>query len=256
MKRVAIVQSSYIPWKGYFSLIQLADAFILYDDVQYTRRDWRNRNQIKTPAGTSWLTIPVTVRGRREQRVRDVQTRDGDWARKHWLTLQQFYARADYFDTLRDVFGGLYERCREERQLSRINFLFIKTLRDLLGIETPLSWSMDYLLEEGRSQRLVGLCRQVGATEYLTGPMARSYLDETLFTKAGIRVRWMDYSGYPEYPQLFTPPFIHEVSAIDLLMNLGPRAAGDYLADFKRDIEARFARDTSAEQQPYGIARS
>jgi hypothetical protein len=99
----------------------------------------------------------------------------------------------------------------------------------MLGIKTRITWSMDYDLVEGRTERLVHLCRQTGAAEYLSGPTAKSYLDEALFAVEGIRVCWMDYSGYPTYNQLCSPPFIHEVSILDLIMNEGPEGARKYM---------------------------
>jgi hypothetical protein len=227
-KRVAIVQSNYIPWKGYFDLIRLADHFILYDDVQYTRRDWRNRNRIKTPEGLLWLTIPVQVKGRYEQLIKDTAISDPAWNRRHWKTIAHAYARARCFQAYRPWLEDLYLGC-EERLLSRINYRFLRAVCDLLSIDTTLSWSMDYGLEgREKTERLISLCKRVGATEYISGPAARVYLDETLFAQEGIMVRWMDYSGYPVYTQLY-PPFEHHVSIIDLILNEGPDAA-TYLA--------------------------
>lgn len=223
MKRVAIVQSNYIPWKGYFDLIRLCDEFILYDDVQYTRRDWRNRNRIKSPTGLQWLTIPVEVTGKYHQRIRDTRISDPDWGRKHWTTLTHNYAKAPFFGYYRDVFEPLYLSTREPF-LSEVNRLFIAAIARILGVQTLLCWSSDYPLVEGRSERLVQLCVESGATVYLSGPAAKGYLDEALFTEAGIGVEWMDYSGYPEYPQLFGG-FQHGVTILDLLFNTGPNAA-------------------------------
>jgi hypothetical protein len=232
-KRVAIVQSCYIPWKGYFDLINGVDEFILYDDLQYTKRDWRNRNRIKTPNGTAWLTIPVKMKGRYHQEIRDVVVSDRKWADRHWKTLCLNYARAPYFETTRSVFHDLYKECGEETHLSRINFRFLRAVVDRLGIDTRITWSTDYgPAVEGRTERLVHLCSQAGASEYLSGPAARAYLDESLFQEQGIRVCWMDYGGYPEYDQLFSPPFIHEVSIIDLILNEGPEGAKACMLSF------------------------
>jgi hypothetical protein len=231
-KRIAIVQSSYIPWKGYFDLINQVDEFILYDDLQYTRRDWRNRNRIKTPNGPAWLTIPVKAKGRYYQKIRDTVVHDRNWSSRHWKAICLSYSRARYFEATRHVFQGLYEECRVETHLGRINFRFLRAISDMLGIRTRITWSMDYELVGGRTERLVHLCRQAGASEYLSGPAAKAYLDEALFSGEGIRVRWMDYSGYPEYAQLFCPPFIHEVSIIDLILNEGPEEARTYMLSF------------------------
>lgn len=220
---MAIVQSSYIPWKGYFELIRRADHFILYDDAQFTRRDWRSRNRIKTKDGPQWLSIPVEVSGRQTQRVRDTRIADPSWARRHWQRIRSAYARADHFAAYRDAIEDVYGRATSP-WLSEINRQFIDAICACVGIATPLSWSSDYSLATGTSERLLDLCRQQGAAAYLSGPRARAYLDLSLFAEAGIEVRFIDYSGYPEYPQLY-PPFEHAVSALDLIFNTGPDAA-------------------------------
>lgn len=217
---MAIVQSNYIPWKGYFDMIAAVDEFILYDDVQYTRRDWRNRNLIKSPAGLHWLTIPVEVKGKYHQRVRDVVVSDVSWPRTHWRALMHNYARAEHFRRLAPLVERWYAAAGELKQLTEVNELFLRSICDVLGIGTRITRSSDYTLTEGRSERLLDLCAQAGATTYLSGPMARSYLDESLFEAAGVSVRWMSYEGYPEYPQL-NPPFEHGVSVLDLLFNTG-----------------------------------
>jgi len=232
-KRIAVVQSSYIPWKGYFDLINKVDEFILYDDLQYTRRDWRNRNRIKTPGGASWLTIPVKVKGRYHQKIRDVVVSDPRWSESHWKGISLNYSRAPYFEAMGPLLHDLYRECRDEKHLSAINYKFLEGICHILGFETRISWSMDYDLVEGRNERLVDLCRQAGASEYLSGPSAKTYLDEALFTTQGVRVCWMDYRGYREYRQLFCPPFIHEVSIIDLIMNEGPEGAKQYMLSFR-----------------------
>jgi hypothetical protein len=222
VKRVAIVQSCYIPWKGYFDVINSVDEFILYDDRQYTRRDWRNRNRIKTPQGPRWLTIPVKVRGRYHQRIDETEVSDPRWPVAHWHTLEQNYARAAYFDEYRDTLEQLYVET-EERRLSAVNRRFLDALCALLGISTPLVPSTEYEVEGDRTERLVALCQAAGATHYLTGPSARDYLDERLFDSAGIALEYADYTGYPEYQQLF-PPFDHEVTLLDLILSTGPEA--------------------------------
>src|SRR5499427_8327480 len=169
MKRVAILQSSYIPWKGYFDLMRQVDEFILYDDAQFTKRDWRNRNQTKTKDGLLWLTIPVQVKGHFTQAIKDVAISDMGWAEKHFKTIAAAYARAPYFRTYRDVIEDLYRGSTVTR-LSDANRRFIDAFAALLGIRATISWSMDYELPEGRVERLVALCRQARATAYLSGP--------------------------------------------------------------------------------------
>ncbi|HEY2799101.1 MAG TPA: WbqC family protein [Chthoniobacterales bacterium] len=221
-KSVAIVQSNYIPWRGYFDLINSVDEFILYDDAQYTIRDWRNRNIIKTPQGPKWLTIAVEVKGRYHQKIKDTVINDSDWARKHWATIVHSYSRAPHFSTYRELFENLYLGS-EEKMLSSINHRFLQALCQVLGISTPLTWSMNYQLVGDKTERLVSLCRQAGATSYLSGPAAKAYLEEALFQNEGISVSYMDYSGYPDYAQLH-PPFEPRVSVIDLIFNEGPNA--------------------------------
>jgi len=220
-RRIAIVQSSYIPWKGYFDLIRSVDAFLLLDNVQFTRRDWRSRNRIKTRHGTAWLSIPVLTRGRYTQLIQDTTTSDPGWGRRHWQTIQANYAKAPYFDRYADRLSALY--AESSTRLSEINHAFITAICDSLGITTPITWSSAFETRDTPTERLIDLCRAVGGTEYLSGPSARDYLDVAAFEDAGIAVQFADYSGYPEYPQPYGP-FEHYVSVLDLLFCTGPRA--------------------------------
>lgn len=222
MKKIAITQSNYIPWKGYFDTILNVDEFVLYDDVQYTRRDWRNRNQIKTGQGLFWLTIPVEVKGKYFQSINETVVSEPSWNIKHWKTLQANYAKAPFFEQYKDFFEALYLECNETH-LSKINHRFLTAICNLLEIKTKISWSSDYDLVGDKTERLLNICLQSKATDYYSGPAAKSYLDESLFTKNGVSVHWCDYSNYSEYPQLF-PPFEHAVSVIDLIFNTGPSA--------------------------------
>jgi len=226
VKSIAIVQSNYIPWKGYFDLIAAVDEFVLYDDMQYTRRDWRNRNRIKTSGGLQWLTIPVQVKGQYEAPIRSIQVDGNQWAVKHWKSLEQHYKRASHFDEVADWLAPLYLN-QSLNYLSEINRLFLTSVCQYLGIETAITNSWDYAATAGKSERLASICEQAGASSYLSGPAARGYLDEGLFEDKGIHVRWFDYSNYPEYPQLWGD-FEHSVSIVDLLFNCGP-SARDFL---------------------------
>tara|TARA_B100001013_G_scaffold343790_1_gene272309 strand:- start:1108 stop:1857 length:750 start_codon:yes stop_codon:yes gene_type:complete len=219
-KTLVIVQSNYIPWKGYFDLINLADHLILYDDVQFTKNDWRNRNVIKTFNGPHWLTIPVTHKF--GQKIKDTEICFPGWAQKHWKTIAQSYSKAPCFNRYKEVFETLYLNT-DETFLSEVNRQYISAICDILGIETECSWSMDYELPEGKTERLLELCRKLGAADYLSGPAAKTYIDANLFVEAGIKLRFMSYDGYPEYRQLF-PPFQHAVSIIDLILNEGADA--------------------------------
>ena len=220
MKRVAIVQSNYIPWKGYFDLINRVDEFILYDDMQYTRRDWRNRNKIKTPDGTAWLTIPVEVKGKYLQKINETRINDKNWCRKHWQTLVAYYSKASCFKLYKDLFEELYLTCNEE-YLSRINYRFILAINEILGITTSIRWSGEFTLSEGKTEKIIGICKDTNAGIYLSGPAAKEYFDEEIAERENIKVEWMDYSGYPAYSQLY-PPFTHNVTVLDLIFNQGP----------------------------------
>ncbi len=220
-KRVAIVQSNYIPWKGYFDLIAAVDEFILYDDVQYTRRDWRNRNKIKTIDGDQWLTIPVKVKGKYEQTIRDTEV-DGDaWQKNHWKTLMHHYRKAAHFDEVADVIEPLY--LARYTHLSQVNRAFMVAICNYLGVRTVIRDSADYQLMEGKTERLANLCVQAGGTEYISGPSAKSYIEPSVFDAAGVTLSWFEYDGYPPYPQL-AGEFLHGVTILDLLFNCGKDA--------------------------------
>ena len=223
MKKIAILQSNYIPWKGYFDIINKVDEFILYDDMQYTRRDWRNRNKIITPNGLLWLSIPVDSKGKFYQRINDTKVVDHCWVDSHWKSIQYNYAKAEFFDMYSERVKAVYDACREEDYLSKINYRFIKEICDILEINTKITWSSDYKLVDGKTERLVGLVQSAGGQYYLSGPAAKDYIKEEIFKEANISLEWMDYSGYPEYPQL-SDSFEHGVSILDLIFNVGPES--------------------------------
>lgn len=219
VKKVAIVQSNYIPWKGYFDLIAAVDEFILYDDMQYTRRDWRNRNQIKTPQGAQWLTVPVKVKGKYHQTIRETEIDGTEWAASHWRSLSQNYRRAPHFDAVAGWLEPLYLQATYTH-LSQLNRALLQAICAHLGIRTVISDSSDYGLAEGKSARLAELCLQAKGTTYVSGPAARDYLEEPVFAERGLKVSWFNYNGYPDYPQLWGE-FTHGVSILDLLFNCG-----------------------------------
>lgn len=221
MTSIAILQSNYLPWKGYFDLIASVDTFVVYDIVQYTKNDWRNRNRIKTPAGSRWLTVPVKHLGL-GQPINEVEVADRDILGKHWMTISQNYRKAPAFREMRAQVEPLFDRTAPEL-LTDLNVELLGSFAGLLGIDTPIVRSEAFTVGEDRNQRLVEICQQAGADRYLSGPAARSYLDESLFAAEGIEVAWMDYAGYPEYEQPH-PPFDHFVSVVDLVLSAGARA--------------------------------
>lgn len=231
MKKVAILQSNYIPWKGYFDLIAAVDEFILYDDMQYTRRDWRNRNLIKTPQGAQWITVPVLVKGKYHQKIRDTEIDGEDWAHAHWKALVQNYKRSPHFETIAAWLEPVY-LSEQFTHISELNRRLIEQICEFLGITTKITNSWDYTLAEGKTERLAELCRQAGAKEYISGPAAKDYVDELMFTNLDIKLTWFDYVGYPKYPQQWGE-FIHGVTILDLLFNCGAESA-QYMRYLKR----------------------
>ncbi|MFO1348957.1 MAG: WbqC family protein [Pseudomonadales bacterium] len=219
MKKVAILQSNYIPWKGYFDIIAAADEFILFDDMQYTRRDWRNRNRIKTPQGIQWITVPVKAKGKYHQKIRDTEIDGKEWLATHWKTLSQNYCRAPHFAEIAAWLEPIYTN-QTFSHLSHLNRHLIEAICKYLNINTTLTNSWDYQLSDGKTERLVSLCQQAKGTEYLSGSTAKNYIEEEKFSDAKIKITWVNYSGYPEYRQLWGG-FTHEVTILDLLFNCG-----------------------------------
>lgn len=229
MKRVAVLQSNYIPWKGYFDIMASVDEFIVYDEVQYTKNDWRNRNIIRTPSGPLWLTIPVRHTGRFGQAIDETLVSDHVWPKKHWQSLVTYYSKTPFFEAVGPVLKETYDFCRHIEFLSQVNLEFIQLVAGWLGITTRITSSRGYPGQGGRNERLLNLCLLAGATHYLSGPAARGYLDEDLFKRSGITVSWMDYSDYPDYPQLYPLPFSHNVSVLDLILCVGTTNAPRYM---------------------------
>jgi hypothetical protein len=225
--RICIIQSNYIPWKGFFDLIGRCDEYVIFDRVQYARRHWHNRNRIKTANGVQWLTIPVVSRGRFEQPIDEVEiekTGAGKhWAEKHWRALELAYRRAPFFETLAPDAKRLYELAEKQTRLTEVNEIFLRGIAGLLGLKTRFTRDTAYPSSRAKTGRLLDIAKAAGADHYLSGPSARDYLDEAMFRAAGIATEWMSYDGYPEYPQAHGG-FEHAVTVLDLLFNTGPEA--------------------------------
>jgi hypothetical protein len=220
--KVAIIQSNYLPWKGYFDIIHDVDLFVFLDDVQYTTRDWRNRNLIKTAQGPLWLTVPVAA-GARDLAIDQVELAGADWAANHWKSLAHHYGAAPHFKRYRELLEHVYLE-RRWSHLSQLNqFLVAKLAQEGLGIQTRFQDARALGAEGKQQARLLDILAKVGATSYLSGPAARAYIDPAGFAAAGIALEYMDYEGYPAYPQ-FHPPFTHGVTVLDLLFQVGPAA--------------------------------
>jgi hypothetical protein len=220
MKRIAIIQSAYIPWRGFFDLIARCDEYVIFDTVQFAKRHWHNRNKLVTPNGPVWLTIPVATKSKFEQAIDEVSFSE-PWADKHWRSFVANYARAPFFAELGPQFEQLYRLAGEKSLLTETNEIFLRGISRILGISTAITRDRGYEPQGARSERLLDICRKAGATHYLSGPSARSYLDESLFADAGIKVEWMEYPAYPPYPQVWGE-FEPAVSVLDMLFNAGP----------------------------------
>jgi WbqC-like protein family len=223
-KRVAIVQSNYIPWKGYFDLMGLSDEIILFDSVQYTKKNWRNRNRIKTKDGLKWISIPVRFHNSNPQPINQIKTANDLWRKKHWKSIQTNYSKAPYFREYSHIIKSLYLDSNEN-SLSKINYNFISAINEILGIKTKISFDTDYgyIHQKGQISSIIQLIISAKANIFLNGPTAKNYMDESKFKPFNIDLIWMDYGGYGEYNQLFQP-FNHFVSILDLIFNTGPSA--------------------------------
>lgn len=222
--KCVIVQPCYIPWRGYFHLVQKADVFVFYDDVQYDKRGWRNRNRIKTRDGSRWLTIPVLNKGTQTNQTLIKQIRvnwDQPWNDIHWRTLHHAYGKAPYFGLYRELLKGFYER--RPQFLADFAVDLTIALAEALGITQTRYLRSSSLPTDGqKTDRLLSILKNVGATHYISGPSAKEYIEEHKFEEAGITLEYMVYD-YPEYPQLH-PPFEPHVSILDLLFMTGPKA--------------------------------
>ncbi|MBT9494939.1 MAG: WbqC family protein [Paucibacter sp.] len=221
MKKVVILQSNYIPWKGYFDLIHDADLFVFYDDLQFTKNDWRNRNKIKSPQGTQWLSIPVGTD--KHRLICEVQLHDHSWQRIHWETIRQQYGKCKYFSKYQHFFEKIYLQTDWDN-LSSLNQHLIKSIAsEILGVTTKFSDSRIFELTGQKQDRLLDLVKKTQANQYISGPAAKSYIAESEFDVLGVNLVWKDYTGYPEYSQKH-PPFEHGVSILDLIFNEGPNS--------------------------------
>lgn len=221
-RRIAIIQSCYVPWKGFFDLVGQCDEYVIFDSVQYVKRHWHNRNRIKTANGLAWLTIPVISKGRFEQPIDEVEI-EKSWAEKHWRAVELAYRRAPFFEQYATLLKSWYELADNKTLLTEVNALFLSGICGLLGLKTRITRDTDYPADGTRTGRLLAIARAAGADRYLSGPSARAYFDEAQFRSAGVTPEWMNYEGYPEYPQLHGP-FQHAVSVLDLVLNTGPDA--------------------------------
>lgn len=222
MTSLAAIQPSFLPWRGFFDMIHKVDVFIFYDDAQYSREAWRNRNKIKTAQGVQWLTVPVLTSGHSTEPIHDIRIDDRHpWRRKHLEAIRHSYRKAPYFDRYFPLLSEAYAQPWE--LISELDIHLTKLVAELLGIQVQWVRSSDLGFTSRRTDRLIEFCTAFAADRYLSGPTAQDYIEPEKFDKAGISLEYQVYD-YPPYPQLHGDfePF---VSAIDLLFNVGDQAA-------------------------------
>lgn len=218
MNKVAILQSNYIPWKGVFDMMNQVDIFIFFDDVDFTKRDWRTRNKIKTFNGDIWLTIPVK-KAPRGTKIYEIQiSQDTNWQEKHYQTIKQNYGKTKHFKSYHWILEEIYLKKKWEN-LSNFNIFTTKLLAETLGIKTQFINSRDLKAIGFKDDKLIDICKKVNGDYYLSGPAAKDYIDNEKFKKEGIQLAYIKYD-YPEYSQNFEN-FNHYVTILDVLFNCG-----------------------------------
>jgi hypothetical protein len=223
LKKIAILQPNYIPWKGVFDLISRVDVFVFLDDVQFTAKDWRSRNRIRTAHGDIWLTVPVLTRGLRDQLICDAVIDPlSNWQTKHYKALEANYRKARHFKDYAYLLEEIY-LANKWTKIADLNVFATKLIAEALGISAEWHRSSDLRQAGGKNgERAINLCKVLGCDYFINGPTARAFMDASLFRENGIKLDYMSYD-YPEYEQLHQP-FVHEVTVLDLIFNAGPNA--------------------------------
>jgi len=223
-----ILQSNYLPWKGYFDLIHDADVFVFYDEVKYTKNDWRNRNILNAKGGDHWLSIPVSKESVK-LRISEVRLPDSSWQKDHFQVILNTYRRAPHFQQIAGFLEDVY-LVRKWEYLSELNQFVTIGVSRMLGIQTEFRNSSDFDLEGDRLERLISILKQLHAETYISGPAAKNYISDqaVLFEKAGINLKYKSYGNYPSYKQ-FREPFLQAVSILDLLAHVSLKDAPSYI---------------------------
>jgi len=229
--KTAILQSNYIPWKGVFDMINMVDTFVFLEDVDFTKRDWRTRNKIKSKNGDIWLRVPVK-KSPRGTKIYEIEIDLNGWQEKHYRSITMSYAQSDHFKSYVDLLEHVYVE-RQWKSLSEMNQFIIKSIAALLNIETVFMNSVSLGSEGKADDKLIDICKKLGATHYLSGPAAKNYICPNKFMENDIRLEYIVYD-YPEYPQPFGE-FDHYVSVLDVLFNCGGQSA-EYIFQGKKEI--------------------
>lgn len=208
-----------MPWRGYFSQILNCHNFVFLDNVQFTHRDWRTRNRIKTPTGLSWITVPITHPNGGMPSIDQISIFDNEFIDNHLEQVRRNYSRAPYFNIHWEWFNSLFKQSFNPN-LSKFNQSLVTNISKEFNIHSIFHNARDFPNYENASDRLVGICRELNATKYLTGPSAKSYLEISKFHESNIEVEWINYN-YKPYKQLWSEKFEPQVSIIDLIFNMG-----------------------------------
>ena len=219
MNSIIITQSNYIPWKGFFRGMINATHFVYYDEMQYTKRDWRNRNILISEGGPKWITIPVKTKGNFFQKISDVYVSDKEWGKNHWNFIENNYKSSPFFETYKNIFQPLYLNPVSEN-LSEINLSFIKVILSLLEIDIKIISSKEFKLKGDKTEKLLNICKELNADNYITGSAAKNYINSDLFESNSININYLNYNDFKEYKQNWNG-FDHNVSILDMFFNLG-----------------------------------
>ena len=216
-RTIAVMQPTYLPWIGYFGMIDMADVFIFYDDVQFVKQSWQQRNRIKTQDGWIWLVVPVFQNF--GQRINKVKINNNqNWSKKHWKSIQYNYSKAPFFNEYGGSFREIYEK--EWEYLVDLNITLIKKISEILGLDTKFMLSSELRGVEGtKTDRLINILKLIGADEYVTGPGTKAYIEPEKFKRNDIMLYWYEFK-HPSYKQLYGD-FVPYLSVIDLLYNMG-----------------------------------
>lgn len=219
--KIGILQPGYLPWLGFFEQLYRTDLFVLYDDVQYDKHGWRNRNRIKTAQGIQWLTVPVLHKFSDKSPVSAIQINNQQpWAKKHLTSIQHAYGKAPFFKSYFSVFEEVYAQSWE--YLADLDIHFIQRIAAMLGLgyKTLVRSSELNLTQTGKQERLVEICQHFGAHTFYEGAAGKNYIDTGLFAANGVAVKFQDYH-HPVYAQLHGE-FQPYLSIVDLVFNQGP----------------------------------
>ncbi|MBN1383316.1 MAG: WbqC family protein [Elusimicrobia bacterium] len=220
---ISVHQPQYLPWLGYLHKISKSDAFVYLDNVQYKKREFQNRNRIRTKEGWIWLTVPVITKGKYHQKIFEVGIDNDDlWCNSHWESIKLNYSKAEHFSEHRDFFENIYSNKWEK--LIDLNIKIIGYLLKVFEIKTPVYYESKLGTTETSTDRIIQICKKLNADEYLSGRGGKDYMEENKFEESGIKLIWQEFK-HPEYKQVYDG-FQPYMSAVDLLFNHGPESIG------------------------------